>query len=93
MNGVENGKGVGMSVPVTMYTTTWCGYCRRLKRQMEDEGIQFQEVDVDVHSHYDGRIIEATGGFRTVPTLEVGDRLLVNPTLREVRAAMAALPN
>ena len=24
---------------VTMFTTTWCGYCRRLKSQMEREGI------------------------------------------------------
>lgn len=89
VKGAEKGKGVGMSQPVTMYTTTWCGYCRRLKRQMEDEGIVFQEVDVDRHAEYDERIIRATGGFRTVPTLEVGETLLVNPTLREVRAALA----
>lgn len=76
--------------PVTMYTTPWCGYCRRLKRQLEDEGIEFREIDVDVESAYDARIVAATGGFRTVPTLEVGDRLLVNPTLPEVRAALAA---
>ena len=75
--------------PVTMYTTTWCGYCRRLKRQMEDEGIEFREVDVDAEAQYDERIIAATGGFRTVPTIEVGDVLLVNPTLREVRATLA----
>ncbi|HET7761035.1 MAG TPA: glutaredoxin domain-containing protein, partial [Phycicoccus sp.] len=24
---------------VTMFSTTWCGYCRRLKSQMEREGI------------------------------------------------------
>jgi mycoredoxin len=83
------GKGEGMSPAVTMYTTTWCGYCRRLKRQMEDEGIVFREVDVDRHTEYGERIIQATGGFRTVPTLEVGETLLVNPTLREVRSALA----
>lgn len=77
--------------PITMYTTPWCGYCRRLKRQLADEGIPFQEVDVDAAAdpHVDERIIAASGGFRTVPTLEVGDRLLVNPTLREVQAALA----
>ena len=26
---------------VTMFSTTWCGYCRRLKSQMEREGIAF----------------------------------------------------
>ena len=87
----EKGNGVGVRVPVTMYTTTWCGYCRRLKRQMEDDGIVFHEVDVDRHGEYGDRIIAATGGFRTVPTIEVDGVLLVNPTLREVRAALAGL--
>ncbi|HEY7873682.1 MAG TPA: glutaredoxin family protein [Actinomycetota bacterium] len=78
-----------MSQPVTMYTTEWCGYCRRLKRQMLDEGIQFREVDVDEQHDFDARIMAATGGFRTVPTVEVGERLLVNPTVGEIRAAVA----
>jgi mycoredoxin len=79
-----------MSELVTMYTTTWCGYCRRLKRQMEDEGIEFREVDVDAHPQYGERIVAATGGYRTVPAIEAGGELLVNPTLREVRTALAA---
>lgn len=78
-----------MNEPVTMYTTTWCGYCRRLKRQMEDDGISFREVDVDAEPQYGDRIIAATGGYRTVPTIEAGGALLVNPTLREVKAALA----
>lgn len=78
-----------MNALVTMYSTRWCGYCRRLKRQMEDEGILFREVDVDENPEFDDRIIAATGGYRTVPTVEAGGALLVNPTLREVRAALA----
>ncbi|NEE11294.1 NrdH-redoxin, partial [Streptomyces sp. SID7499] len=27
-----------MAGTVTMYSTTWCGYCRRLKSQMDREG-------------------------------------------------------
>jgi mycoredoxin len=76
--------------PVTMYSTTWCGYCRRLKRQMEEAGIPHHVIDVDEQEGYDERIIAATGGYRVVPTLEVGGRLLVNPTIREVEAALAA---
>ena len=32
---------------ITMYTTTWCGYCRRLKAQLDREGIGFAEVDIE----------------------------------------------
>lgn len=73
---------------VTMFSTTWCGYCRRLKRQMQEAGIAFREVDLDEDPSHDDRIIAKTGGYRTVPTLEVKGRLLVNPTLREVEAAL-----
>ena len=74
---------------VTMYSTPWCGYCRRLKRQFEESGIAYREIDVDATPGYDERIIEASGGYRTVPTVEVGDRMLVNPTIREVEEALA----
>ena len=77
--------------PVTMYSTTWCGYCRRLKRQFDDAGIAYQEIDVDDprHRHLGDRIIEASGGYRIVPTIEVEGRLLVNPSLKEVEAALS----
>lgn len=74
---------------VTMFSTTWCGYCRRLKRQMDEAGIAYREVDLDDDPTHDERIIARTGGFRTVPTLEIGDELLVNPTIREVEEALA----
>jgi mycoredoxin len=73
---------------VTMYTTEWCGHCRRLKRQLNEAGIDVVEVDVDVNREHDARIREASGGYRTVPTVEIGADLLVNPTILEVRAAL-----
>ncbi len=74
--------------PVTIYSTTWCGHCRRLKRQLDDAGIGYEEIDIDEHEHFADRIVAATGGYRTVPTLQIGDRLLVNPTVPQVRAAL-----
>ena len=32
---------------VTMYTTTWCGYCVRLKKLMQREGIEYAEVNIE----------------------------------------------
>ncbi len=78
-----------MPETVTMYSTTWCGYCRRLKRQFDEAGIAYREVDVDEDHSHDRRIIERTGGYRVVPTVEIGRELLVNPTLKEVQAALS----
>ena len=33
--------------PVTMFSTQWCGYCVRLKKLMQREGIEFAEVDIE----------------------------------------------
>ncbi len=79
-----------MPDPITMYSTTWCGHCRRLTRQLDEAGISYRVVDVDDDPRFDERIKAATGGYRTVPTLEIGDELLVNPSLPEVRAALRA---
>lgn len=73
--------------PVTMYTTAWCGYCRRLARQMADAGIAFESVDIEAQRQFGDRIEAATGGHRTVPTIEIEGRLLVNPSIGEVEAA------
>lgn len=72
---------------VTMYTTEWCGYCKRLKRAMEQHGISFDEVDIEVHEEYGPMIESLTGGFRTVPTLEICGEYLVNPSLNDVVTA------
>lgn len=79
-----------MPDPITIYSTTWCGHCRRLTRQLDEVGIAYRVVDVDRDDSFDARIIAATGGYRTVPTIEIGDELLVNPSLPEVQAALGA---
>lgn len=75
---------------VILYTTSWCGYCVRLKRGMDAEGISYREVDVDRDHRHDEEIRSAAGGNRTVPTVDVGGRLLVHPTIDEVKAALTA---
>lgn len=78
--------------PITIYTTRWCGHCRRLARQLAEAGIEAPMVDIDSdeHAHHGRRIEQQTGGYRIVPTVEVGERLLVNPTVAEVTEALAA---
>ncbi len=78
--------------PITVYSTVWCGHCRRLKHRLDDAGVPYREVDLDVspQRHVDERIVATTGGYRTVPAVEIGGELLINPTVDEVVAAIAA---
>ena len=75
-----------------MFATGWCGHCHRLKRNLQEEGIAVRVVDVDEDPTAADRIIAKTGGFRTVPTLEVRGELYVNPSPSEVKALLADTP-
>jgi mycoredoxin len=82
-----------MSAPttVTMYSTPWCGYCRRLKGQMEREGIRYAEVDIEQDPTAADYVMSVNGGNQTVPTLVFPDgSALTNPTLAQVKQRLAA---
>ncbi|MGG5260061.1 mycoredoxin [Phycicoccus avicenniae] len=71
---------------VTMFTTTWCGYCRRLKSQLEREGIAFTEVDIERKPDAADYVMLVNGGNQTVPTVLFPDgSAATNPSLAEVR--------
>ena len=48
------------TAPVTMYTTSWCGYCVRLKKLMQREGIEWAEVNIE-HDEAAAGLLLATG--------------------------------
>ena len=76
---------------VTMYSTTWCGYCRRLKSQLDAAGIGYTEVNIEEHPDAVELVEQANGGNQTVPTLQFPDGSWAsNPSLAEVRARLAA---
>ncbi|NVN52620.1 mycoredoxin [Mycolicibacterium hippocampi] len=75
---------------VTMYTTSWCGYCVRLKKVLKNEGIAFTEVDIEADPAAAEFVATANGGNQTVPTLKFADgSTLTNPTGAQVKAKLA----
>ena len=77
---------------VTMYSTQWCGYCHRLKSQMDREGIEYAVVDIERRPEAADIVAAHNGGNHTVPTLVYPDgSAQTNPTLRDVKAKLAAL--
>ena len=87
----ERGPIVGTDLSVIMYSTVWCGYCRRLKSQMDREGISFVEVDIEDDPGAADLVMSVNGGMQTVPTLVFPDgSALTNPSLAQVKAQLAA---
>ena len=76
---------------VTMYSTVWCGYCRRLKDQMEREGITYLVVDIEDDPTAAELVMSVNGGNQTVPTLVFPDgSALTNPSLAQIKDKLAA---
>jgi mycoredoxin len=75
---------------VTMYTTPWCGYCVRLKKMMQLEGIEYAEVDIERDPAAAEIVMKANGGNQTVPTLVFADgTALTNPSIAQVKSQLA----
>jgi len=73
-----------------MYTTTWCGFCIRLKRQLERAGIGVTEVDIELNPAAAATVERVNNGDQTVPTLVFADgSALTNPSMREVAAKLS----
>jgi len=72
-----------------LYSTPWCGYCHRLKSQLQREGIGFTEVDIEQDPESAKIVEQANGGNQTVPTLVFSDgTALTNPSVAQVKAQL-----
>jgi len=79
-----------MTAGFTLYSTPWCGYCHRLKSQLEREGIEFTEIDIEADPDSAQVVEQANGGNQTVPTLVFSDgSSLTNPSVAQVKAKLA----
>lgn len=76
---------------VTMYSTSWCGYCVRLKSQMKRAGIAFTEVNIEQDPAAAQFVGSVNGGNHVVPTVVMPDgTAMTNPSIHQVLAAVTA---
>lgn len=76
---------------VTMYSTTWCGFCRRLKLQLDQAGIAYEEIDIERDPDAARFVEGVNGGNQTVPVIRFpDDTTATNPTLTQVQQKLAA---
>jgi len=81
-----------MSGQFTMYSTPWCGYCHRLKGQLDREGISYEVVDIEQHPAAAETVMAVNNGNQTVPTLVYSDgSAQTNPSLAQVKAKLESL--
>lgn len=75
-----------------MYSTPWCGYCHRLRGQLDREGVIYEVVDIEQVPEAASIVEQVNGGNQTVPTLVYADgSAQTNPSLAQVKEKLASL--
>ena len=69
----------------TVFTTSWCGHCVRLKSQLSRAGIAYREIDIEDHVEAAAIVAKVNDGNLTVPTVVFRDgSALTNPSAAQV---------
>jgi mycoredoxin len=72
-----------------MYSTQWCGYCQRLKGQLDREGVEYTEIDIEYSPEAAAFVESVNGGNQTVPTVVLPDgRAMTNPSINQLLDAL-----
>lgn len=71
---------------VTIYSTTWCGPCIRLKSQLDRAGISYEVIDIEADPAAAEFVQSVNQGNQTVPTVAFPDgSTLTNPSAKAVQ--------
>ena len=74
---------------VTLLTTGWCGFCRRLRAMLDREGVEYVDVDIEAVTDAAEAVMAVNDGDRTVPTVVFPDgSTATNPSVHEVMARL-----
>jgi len=60
--------------PVTIYSTSWCPYCRAAKSLLTQKGVAFTEIDVDGEPELRKEMTTRANGRTSVPQIFIGER-------------------
>jgi mycoredoxin len=75
-----------------IYSTSWCGPCKRLKSQLADLGVTYEEINIEEVPGAAEIVENINGGNRTVPTLVFSDgSAMTNPSAKQVVEKLAEL--
>lgn len=74
---------------ITMFSTAWCGYCKRLKMMLAKTTIQVREIDIESTPGTEELVKSVNNGNAVVPTVLFADgSTATNPSLTEVESRL-----
>ena len=78
----------GSDKTVNFYWRPGCPYCMKLEFSLKRKGIEFVKHNIWESEDAASIVRAAANGNETVPTVVVGDRALVNPSVKQIAALL-----
>jgi glutaredoxin len=72
---------------VVVYTTSWCGWCRKTLAWLDGEGIPYENRDIEKDPAYREELIRKSGGT-SIPVVEIDGRIIRGFDTRRMAQAL-----
>lgn len=77
---LANAQALPEQVPIILYSTNWCGVCKKARRFMEEQGLAFVEKDIEADRNAARELQEKCERAKVplggVPVIDVGGQLM-----------------
>src|SRR5512147_398663 len=75
-NGPCTGRRCDVGKRIVLYCTAWCGDCRAARRFLNERGIAYEEIDIDMDPAAAEIVMKLNDGMRKVPTLDIEGKIV-----------------
>lgn len=76
---------------ITIYSTTWCGYCKMAMKYLNDKGISYTDKNVETDMEAQTELMKKLNGdFRGVPVIDIDGTIILGFDRPRIEAALAA---
>lgn len=92
MTGAESASKVSAAAEqpsVILYSTTWCGYCRKARAFLKQRNVAYIEKDVERDPVAGQEATRKTGGYGGVPVLDIGGKIIHGFDVPAIERALA----
>ena len=76
--------------PIKLYGADWCEDTTRAREQLDGLGVAYKYIDVEQDAAANKHITELNHGKRKTPTVDLGGKILIEPTNEEMEKALRA---
>jgi len=77
---------------VVLYGAEWCGDCRRSKRFLDENHVQYTYIDVEADATAAAKVVEINGGAQSIPVILFKDGThLTEPSDIDLKAKLESL--